>query len=265
MKQQSSSAPLSFAVYWGCDTSNEASAQEVSFQTRPEYDAYLKGMNEAGDSFEAHFVANGAIYVNRDEDFVERRGASTETSPMKRHVIWGEDPEPGTRAETYEFETEAEAIAFQKGAEDFVGWSTYSFVPSADFKPYESFDKALDAIPEEGKKAMLRYLSTQCEAGDNGLAEEKLVFVRDDGAFVHEHWELGDHIENRLLSLDEWVASFDEQLQSVYGVRLGDVGLDDQAIESMYRGSERTVHGAVGDYAEKSGLHPSNVQRSPSF
>ena len=73
----------------------------------------------------------------KDGDFLERKGKSTKISDKERHVIWGERPDPGDRAQSYAFDSAERAAGFQRGVEDMVGWTECRFVPSAEFLPFE--------------------------------------------------------------------------------------------------------------------------------
>jgi hypothetical protein len=53
-------------------------------------------------------------------------------------ILWGEMPEPGDSAKTYEFATEAELDAFKLALEEFDGWMSYSESEPGYVVPEES-------------------------------------------------------------------------------------------------------------------------------
>lgn len=48
---------------------------------------------------------------------------------LKVSILWGEAPEPGAQATTYEFATQGELDAFLKGVAEMDGWAGWSEVP----------------------------------------------------------------------------------------------------------------------------------------
>jgi hypothetical protein len=55
----------------------------------------------------------------------------------KVSILWGETPDYGNAAVTYEFETEAEASAFRLGVEEMSGWLGYEEVAEGYIYTYE--------------------------------------------------------------------------------------------------------------------------------
>lgn len=186
--------PMTIGVLWGMFDPTET-PQELYFDSLAEYEGYIHGVNDADGWMEANFVSNGAFYVNKDEEFVERRNASRETSPCHRHVIWGEHPEPGTRSQTYKFDSPERAAGFQRGAEDMVGWSACRFVPTAEFLPFEDMASALadPRLSDAARTSLAAYIEEQ---GIDPL-ESDVVYVRpSDGAYVEPEWDPRTEIFN---------------------------------------------------------------------
>ena len=245
--------PLTITAYFGSGADVE---QELSFASVSEYEGYLRGQNEADGWFEANFVENGAYYVNKDGDFAQRKGAKTDTSDRMRHVIWGEHPDTGTRADTYEFATAEEAAGFQRGVEDMVGWTSCHMVPSTDFKP---FDDLSCAMSDPGMTAdALVALKTCIEQEDLDAESGDLVFVRlSDGAFVWQDWDPRQPIINAPLSLAQWRDRFDAALKEGYGVGVEDAGLAEADLARLAAGpSARLPEGEATRFAEKHNLTP---------
>lgn len=190
--------PLTIGVVWGM-FDPQYTPDEIQFDSLAEFEGYIQGVGEADGWMEANFVANGAFYVNKDEEFVERRNASRDTSPCYRHVIWGEDPEPGTRAQTYKFDSPERAAGFERGAEDMVGWTDCRFVPTAEFLPFDVLSSALaDPRMSDAVRASLgAYLDEQ----NIDPAMTDVVYVRlSDGAYVDEDWGPGHEVFNAPVS-----------------------------------------------------------------
>ena len=179
----------SFAIYWGSMPDPSDSASTLSFETSAEVEAYFQGLSEADGFMEANFVASPRYYVNKDDDFVERAGKAA-AKDTERYVLWGEDPEPGTRAQTFAFDTPEEAAAFEQGVTDMVGWTTHFLVPSEEFKACPDLQAVRAFLVPEVWKAFEVHLAEQGGGGDD------LVFVRADGAFVDSEWTLDQDISN---------------------------------------------------------------------
>lgn len=52
-------------------------------------------------------------------------------------ILWGGAPEPGDKAKTYEFETQAELDAFMKGVEEMDGWMGWEYAEEDYVVPKE--------------------------------------------------------------------------------------------------------------------------------
>lgn len=178
-----------FAIYWGSMPDASDTPSHLSFSSSEEVDAYFKGIEEADGFMEVNFVEHSRYYVNKDDEIVERGGQGPAPKSTERYAVWGEQPERGTRAQTYAFETEAEAAAFEQGATDMAGWAKYFCVPSAEFKPCADALGAREFLD----KAALEAFETHIE-NEGGFYD--LVFVRADGAYVGADWTVGDPIEN---------------------------------------------------------------------
>jgi len=58
--------------------------------------------------------------------------AAPTPKPVELFIVWGESPEDGAGAISYEFATEGERDAFLKGVDEMDGWAGYEVVESAD-------------------------------------------------------------------------------------------------------------------------------------
>lgn len=181
--------PTTLAIYWGSMPDFSDTASTLSFDTPEELGAYFRGLDEANGYMEVNFVEHSRYYVNKDDEIVARAGTGPEPKATERYAIWGEDPERGTRAQTYAFDSEAEANAFQQGGSDMVGWATHFCVPSDEFKPCPDLKDVRAFLDKETFKAFESYAANR-----GGL--DSLVFVRADGAFVDGDWALGHDVEN---------------------------------------------------------------------
>lgn len=260
MSAPTADQPFSVSFYWGSTIETGDIATTREFSNVAEHDAYMKGVSEGLDYFDATFLESPDYRVDSEGDIVPRKLKNpSKTSPTDRYVIWGENREPGDKAQTYSFDTAAEAQAFQDGAEDIVGWTTYFEVPDPSFKPYENAKAALEAISPQGQEALREYMRLE----DDDLNDR--IFVRDDGAFVDTEWGFGTEISNAPLERDEWVKRFDEAAKQHYCTSIEDMGLDDPDVDSWMRSYKRDPEAAMHAYAEKYDLSPLERKRGPSF
>lgn len=242
--------PLTIASYWGSDPNKSDEAEPLTFASQATYNAFMTGVNEADGWFEAAFVDHANYRVNRAGEIISAPPKNT-PEPTQCFVLWGEEPEAGSSAQTYNFDTIDEAAAFQEGVEHMVGWSKYFFVPSEEFKAYYDLNEAMSHLSEDGLKALAAYMDDNELDGVDGP-----YFVRHDGSFVDGDWSIGETIYNELLSQAEWNARFDEQLKSVYGITVQDAGLDSSDLANCREGFERDVARAVETYGTKQDLAP---------
>jgi len=250
----SSSPALSCAVYWGTAPEAGDTASHLFFSSQRQADAYWLGVDQASCYAEVRFLPHAGFYVNSKGQVTENTSRSFEVKDTERHVIWEEKPEAGVHAQTFAFESKGEAEAFQEGASDSVGWFNHFVVPSQEFKPCHDLDEAYDIL-EEGEARETFDACVEREGLD-------LVFVRPDGAFVRDNWNVGVEVENAPLSFEEWKQGFDESLRAEYAVGVVDIGLDDAAIEQWRQGpNARYPEGAAEDYAIKYSLTPRSVTK----
>jgi hypothetical protein len=245
--------PLSLALYWGLNPDREDTATEVSFDNEEDFQAFRAGLDAVDGWQEATFVENGAYYANKDGDFLQRAGANTQSSPSSRYVLWGDPPEPGTRAQVFNFDTPSQARAFQAAVEAGVGWDKYCFVPSADFKPYASLAAALPHLTDEGRAAVEHYAAAeQIELDD----DDAPVYVRADGALVRpDYWDLADPIPNAPLRLGEFRTRFLDCLTRVYAVNAKQIDALKEPMEQRFLGPDsRLPEACATQLAHEMGL-----------
>lgn len=75
--------------------------------------------------------------------------------PFKITILWGETPEPGDKAKTYEFATEAELAAFKLGVEEMDGWQGWK-------ESEEGYVVPAIADDEEEKTFLNKYRCDDC-------------------------------------------------------------------------------------------------------
>lgn len=242
--------PLEFSAYWGADPNRDDQASTLRFDTPAELEAYRTGLNQADGWFGASFLPHPNFKVSKDGDFTEGKKIPA-VKEGQRFVMWGEKPEKGETPETVEFDTALEAEAFQQGVEDMVGWTKCFFVPSPDFKPFDSIEDAQSYFDPATARVLAAYLDNNDLDGVDGP-----YFVKADGSFVHQDWNPGDVIENVLLKPADWNARFEEQLKTRYGLTVKDSGLASEDLERWREGFERDPNLAVETYAEKFDLTP---------
>jgi hypothetical protein len=56
-------------------------------------------------------------------------------------ILWGECPEPGDKAKTYTFDTQAELDAFMLGVEEMDGWCGWREADPGYVVPAEGYDE----------------------------------------------------------------------------------------------------------------------------
>ena len=182
--------PLQIAAYWGNDFDPEDTAQELTFLSQEAHLAYLKGVDQADGWMDARFLPHGSFKVNKEGGVVEGKPRKPSTN-TQRFVLWGDSPEPGSKAETFNFDSPDEAIAFQEGVTDMVGWTKVFFVPSVDFKPFENLVEAQAHFGGAAEQAIAKHLVAEASDGIDGP-----YFVRADGAHVSSDWAPGEPIQN---------------------------------------------------------------------
>ena len=108
--------------------------------------------------------------------------------PVTGMSFGGEHPEPGTRAQTYKFDSPERATGFERGAEDMVGWTACRFVTTAEFLPFEDLASALvdPRLSDATRTSLAAYIEEQ---GIDPI-ESGVVYVRpSDGAYVEPEWD----------------------------------------------------------------------------
>lgn len=205
--------PLKVAVYWGADLDSSSVAQELEFANEKQFLAWREGLDRADGWMGAHFVDNSAMYVNREGDIVQRKGKVARSNDNEVHVIWGDNPEPGERAETFKFDSPDQARFFKNAVMDYVGWTRYHIVPDASFRAYGSLAQALESLPQQSATSLKNYLEAKGYEEED-YDNEDLVFVRADGALVFaERWSVGDEPENIPLTAQQYTQRFNAAME----------------------------------------------------
>lgn len=71
---------------------------------------------------------DGSRYVAHGRNALRNLCEDHGIKPFKITILWGEAPEPGDEAKTYEFATEAELNAFKLGVKEMDGWAEWQEV-----------------------------------------------------------------------------------------------------------------------------------------
>lgn len=220
--------PYQVHILWGSTLDPESTPSSYEFATQAEVDAFWRGVGEADGYMDMEEVESPDYFVNKDGEVAPRQVKKpTAFKPHSRFVIWGEDPEPGTRASTYEFDDEATADAFIRGASETVGWLGYHEAPGSDYR----------ALGERGREHYSPLALLAIEAiGKEEAIEDYLM--APDGSFVSADWQPGE-------AVNDFVPRLDECLRQSYCIGLLDAGLDADLLSSAMRDYEEAPQEAA--------------------
>jgi hypothetical protein len=154
--------------------------------------AFLKGVDEANGWMEAKFVVHGNFRVNKEGAVIEGKAPAKPVPLTDRHVIWGENPESGTKPTRYSFATAEEAQAFELGATESAGWMDYQLVPGPEYRMIPEATELRDLT-------QLSWLSTEGRARLLARLEEGALtsplFAMPNGDWADEAGERQVHPE----------------------------------------------------------------------
>lgn len=178
-------------ILWGQNPEDNDSIG-YDFATPGERQAFMDGV-DASDGWEnVEFYDHPHYKINEDGEAIQTKAPKAPCAPTETFVIWGEDPEQGTRPDKVTYETAEEIAAYQRGASEATGWLAYHLTPDTGYRLLADEDELSKLL--DGSTWLSKSAQTLLSAA---LKEDELMFpllTNAQGQWVPDGWDLNDPV-----------------------------------------------------------------------
>ena len=171
---------LSLFILW--DDNPRSVPRHYPFSLPDHRTQFLLGVESVtrAEGHQGRFVPHAGYVIENGQQKEVDPKAKSATPWIERHILWGDDLQPGIVPEAFHFDTVDEAACFETGVRAGMGHAVFFIVPDSTFRVFDPHDVS-HVGPEMGQR-FEALIDRHTELFDNMAASP-------DGRWVQLDWQ----------------------------------------------------------------------------